>query len=179
METKIKDQDQATQQRGSGEFREFFIDQLKDIYWAEKALHKALPELMEASTSKKLAQAFEKHTKETEEQIKIDEQVFELLGEKPEGKKCDAMEGLIKEANSVIKDTEKDSYTRDAGLILAAQKVEHYEIASYGTLVIFAKDMGEPEVARLLQKILDNEKETDVTLTTVAEEYVNERAAME
>ncbi|WP_106831370.1 YciE/YciF ferroxidase family protein [Parabacteroides pacaensis] len=179
METKTKNQDQATQQMGSGEFREFFIDQLKDIYWAEKALHKALPELMAASTSKKLAQAFEKHTKETAEQIKIDEQVFELLGEKPEGKKCDAMEGLIKEANSVIKDTEKDSYTRDAGLILAAQKVEHYEIASYGTLVIFAKDMGEPEVAKLLQQILDNEKETDVTLTKVAEEYVNERAAME
>ncbi|MCC8171803.1 MAG: ferritin-like domain-containing protein, partial [Parabacteroides sp.] len=126
-----------------------------------------------------LAAAFEKHTKEPEEQIKIDEQVFELLGEEPEGKKCDAMEGLIKEANKVIKDTKKDSYTRDAGLILAGQKVEHYEIATYGTLVILAKQMGEDKVAQLLQQILDNEKATDVALTEVAEGYVNEHAAME
>lgn len=179
METKVKEQSQSTQQMDNGEFREFFIEQLKDIYWAEKALHEALPKLAEASTSKKLANAFEKHTQDTAKQIDIVEQVFELLGEKAEAKKCEAMEGLIKEANSVIKDTEKDSYTRDAGLILAGQKVEHYEIATYGTLVIFAKDMNEPKVAELLKKILDNEKETDVTLTKVAEEYVNERAAME
>lgn len=179
MEAEVKEQSTATGKMNSGEFREFFIDQMKDIYWAEKALHKALPELMEASTSKKLAAAFEKHTKETEEQIKIDEQVFELLGEEPEGKKCDAMEGLIKEANKVIKDTKKDSYTRDAGLILAGQKVEHYEIATYGTLVILAKQMGEDKVAQLLQQILDNEKATDVALTEVAEGYVNEHAAME
>lgn len=179
METKVKDQNESKQRMDNHEFREFFIDQLKDIYWAEKALHKALPKLMEASTSEKLAKAFEKHTMETEEQIGMVEQVFELLGEKPEAKKCDAMEGLIKEAESVIKDTEKDSYTRDAGLILAGQKVEHYEIASYGTLVIFADLMGETEAAKLLQKILDNEKETDVTLTRVAENFVNERAVME
>lgn len=179
METKVRKQDQSARQAENSEFREFFIDQLKDIYWAEKALHKALPGLAAASTSKKLAAALEKHTKETEEQIGIVEQVFELLGEKAEAKKCDAMEGLLKEAASVVEDTEKDSYTRDAGLILAAQKVEHYEIASYGTLTIFAKDMDEPEAARLLQKILDNEKETDVTLTKVAEEYVNERAVAE
>lgn len=179
MDTTIKNKKETGSQRGSSEFREFFIDQLKDIYWAEKALHKALPKLMKASTSRKLAMAFDKHTKETEEQIGIVEQVFELMGEKAEAKKCEAMDGLVKEANSVIEDTQKDTYTRDAGLILAAQKAEHYEIASYGTLVIFAKDMGETEVAGLLQKILDNEKATDVSLTKVAEEYVNERAAME
>lgn len=179
METKIKNQKETAGQMGSNEFREFFVDQLKDIYWAEKALHKALPKLMKASTSKKLAKAFEKHTKETEDQIGIVEQVFELMGEKAQAKKCEAMDGLITEANSVIEDTQKDTYTRDAGLILAAQKAEHYEIASYGTLVIFAKHMGETKVAKLLQKILDNEKQTDVSLTLVAEGYVNERAAME
>jgi len=115
---------------GSFEFRKFFMDQLKDIYWAEKALHKALPKLMKASTNKKPAKAFEKHTKETEEQIGIVEQVFELMGKKAQTKKCEAMEGLINEADSVIEDTAKDTYTRDAGLILAAQKAEHYEIAS-------------------------------------------------
>ncbi len=179
METKVKSQKKTISKIDSSEFREFFIDQLKDIYWAEKALHKALPKLMKASTSEKLAKAFEKHTKETEEQIGIVEQVFELLGKKAQAKKCDAMEGLISEANSVIEDTEKDTYTRDAGLILAGQKVEHYEIASYGTLVIFAKHMGETKIAQLLQKVLDNEKDTDVALTVVAENYVNERAAME
>lgn len=179
METKTKTQKSAAQHMESGEFKEFFVDQLKDIYWAEKALYKALPKLKKASTSQKLADAFEKHTKETEEQIGIVEQVFELLGEKAQAKKCEAMEGLIEEANSVIDDTEKDTYTRDAGLILAAQKVEHYEIASYGTLTIFAKHMGEAKVAKLLQKVLDNEKDTDVNLTKIAESYVNERAAME
>lgn len=179
METKTKSQKGASQQMENGEFREFFIEQLKDIYGAEKALCEALPELAQAATSKKLAQSFEKHTRETAEQIKIVEQVFEALGEKPKDKKCEAMAGLIKEANSVIKDTEEGTYVRDAGLILAGQKVEHYEIASYGTLVEFAKQMGEEEVARLLQKILDNEKETDVTLSMVSEEKVNERAVAE
>lgn len=162
-----------------GKFREFFIDQLKDIYWAEQALMKALPEMAEAATSKKLAKAFEKHTKETEGQIGILEQVFELMGEKAEGKKCEAMAGLVKEAQEIIKDTEKDSYTRDAGLVLAGQKTEHYEIASYGALVEFAKQMGETQVAELLQKILKEEKNTDITLTIVSEDEVNEKATEE
>lgn len=179
METKINNQIETNPFMGSGEFREFFVDQLKDIYWAEKALYKSLPKLAKASTSKKLAMAFEKHTKETEAQIKIVEQVFELMGEEAKAEKCEAMDGLIEEANDIISDTEKDSYTRDAGLILAGQKVEHYEIATYGTLVILAKHMGKTEVADLLKKILDNEKETDVALTMVAEGYVNERAVRE
>ncbi len=163
----------------TSEFREFFIDEIKDIYWAEQHLAKALPKLKKASTSQQLAAAFDKHTKETEEQIKIVEKVFQLLGEKPEAKKCEAMDGILKEADSIIDDTEKNTFTRDAALILAAQKAEHYEIASYGTLVIFAKHMGEDEIAKNLKTILDNEKETDVALTKVAENYINERAAAE
>lgn len=178
METKTKSRKETAPQMASNEFREFFIEQLKDIYGAEKALYNALPELAEAATSKKLAKSFEKHTKETAGHIQIVEQVFEALGEEAKEKKCEAMAGLIKEAQSVIKDTEEGSYVRDAGLILAGQKVEHYEIASYGTLVAFAKEMGETEVVDLLQKILDNEKETDVTLSMASDEE-NERAAEE
>lgn len=179
METKTKNQNETNQSIHSDEFKKFFIEQLTDIYGAEKALYKALPKLRDAATSEKLAQAFEKHTKETEGQIGILEQVFEVLGEKPKAKKCEAMEGLIKEAESVIKETEKDTYVRDAGLILAGQKVEHYEIASYGTLVSFAQQMGETKVADLLQKILDNEKKTDISLTLVTENAVNEHATAE
>ena len=130
--------------------------------------------MAEAATCGALAKAFQKHKKETEGQIRILEQVFELMGEKAEGKKCDAMAGLIKEAKSMIKDTEDDTFTRDAGLVLAAQKSEHYEIASYGTLVEFAQQMGELKVAKLLQKILDEEKKTDVSLTMLSEDGVNE-----
>lgn len=179
MESKSKNQNGTTPQMDSSKFREFFIDQLKDIYWAEQALAKALPKMMEAATSQKLAKAFEKHTKETEGQIRTLDQVFELMGEKAEGKKCEAMDGLIKEAEEIIKDTEKDSYTRDAGLVLAGQKTEHYEIATYGTLVVFAKQMGETEVAKLLQKILDEEEKTDISLTMVSEGEVNEHAVQE
>lgn len=179
MTTKSNNQQGAYPQMKSGKFKEFFVDQLKDIYWAEQALLKALPEMAEAATSKKLAQAFEKHTRETEGQIRILEQVFEHLGEKAEGKKCEAMAGIIKEAQEVIKDTEKDSFTRDAGLVLAGQKTEHYEIATYGTLVAFAEQMGEEQIAKLLQKILGEEKKTDVTLSMLAEDGVNEEAVQE
>lgn len=179
METKSNNQKESMSQQGNGKLREFFVDQLKDIYWAEHALQKALQKLMKASTSPKLAKAFEKHTKETEGQIKILEEVFELMGEKAEAKKCEAMDGIIKEADSVIEDTEKDTYTRDAGLIMASQKAEHYEIASYGTLVILAEQIGENQVADLLHKILGQEKKTDITLTIIAEDKVNECAAQE
>lgn len=163
----------------NSEFHEFFVEELKDIYWAEKHLAEALPKLQKAATSKELAMAFEKHTKETQEQIKKVEKVFELLGEKAEAKKCDAMEGLLKEADSIIEDTDKDTFTRDAGLILAAQKVEHYEIATYGTLRIFARHMDQDEVEQLLEEILQNEKDTDVSLTKIAEKSVNEKAVSE
>jgi len=161
------------------EFFEFFIDELKDIYWAEQHLAKALPKLQDAARSPQLVAAFEKHTKETTNHISIVEKVFQLFGEKAEAKKCEAMEGLLKEADTIIDDTERDTFTRDAGLILAAQKVEHYEIATYGTLRIFAGYLDNDEAVRMLEQILENEKETDIALTGIAESYVNEKAAAE
>jgi ferritin-like metal-binding protein YciE len=163
----------------NSEFHEFFVDELKDIYWAEKHLVKALPKMKKAATSPELAAAFDKHTEETNTHIATLEQVFALLEEKPQAKKCDAMEGLLKEADSIVEDTDAGTMIRDAGLILAAQKVEHYEIATYGTLVVFAQNMGHTEVAELLQFTLDNEKATDVALTEVAESFINEQAAAE
>ena len=163
----------------NSEFHEFFVDELKDIYWAEKHLVKALPKMKKAATSPELAAAFEKHTQETQTHIDTLEQVFALLEEKPAAKKCEAMAGLLEEADSIIEDTEAGTLVRDAGLILAAQKVEHYEIATYGTLKTFAGNMGHTEVESLLQQTLDNEKSTDVALTEIAESFVNEQAAAE
>jgi ferritin-like metal-binding protein YciE len=161
------------------EFHKFFVDELKDIYWAEKNLAKALPKFQKAATSKELAAAFEKHTAETQTHIERLEQVFSLLDEKAVAKKCDAMEGLLEEAKGILEDTKEGSNTRDAGLILAAQKAEHYEIATYGALRTFAQTMGHTDVADLLQQTLDNEKETDEALTLAAESLVNEAAASE
>lgn len=163
----------------NNEFKDFFIDGLKDIYWAEKHLAKALPKMQKASTSEELAMAFEKHTQETKQHAEILEQVFGLLEEKATAKKCDAMEGLLEEADGIIEETEDGTMIRDAALILAAQKVEHYEIATYGTLAVFARTMGRDDIAELLTQVLDNEKATDVALTTVAEGFVNEQAVAE
>ncbi|MBC7759677.1 MAG: ferritin-like domain-containing protein [Phormidesmis sp. FL-bin-119] len=168
-----------TGKMSDSEFHEFFVDELKDIYWAEKHLVKALPKMQKASTSPELAAAFEKHTSETQMHINTLEEVFSLLGEKAAAKKCDAMEGLLEEANGIIEDTDAGSMIRDAGLILAAQKVEHYEIATYGTLRTFAENMGHTDVVDLLQQTLDNEKETDVALTLVAVNSINDQAAAE
>ncbi|MBO9730316.1 MAG: ferritin-like domain-containing protein [Chitinophaga sp.] len=168
-----------TQKMENSEFHKFFVDELKDIYWAEKALVKALGKMKKSATSEELAAAFEKHAGETQTHVETLEQVFELLGEKATAKKCEAMEGLIAEANSIIEDTDADSMIRDAGLILAAQKVEHYEIATYGTLRVFAANMGHDDVERLLSQTLANEKATDETLTELAESSINEEASEE
>lgn len=178
MATKAKTSG-ITPEMKESEFHQLLVDELKDIYWAEKHLVKALPKMQKAATSQELAAAFEKHTNETQQHIDTLEQVFALLEEKAVAKKCDAMEGLLAEATSIIEDTEKGTNTRDAGLILAAQKVEHYEIATYGTLRTFAQTMGHNEVAELLQQTLDNEKATDEALTQAAESLVNEAAAAE
>jgi ferritin-like metal-binding protein YciE len=161
------------------EFVDFFIDELKDIYWAEKHLAKALPKMQKAATSPELAAAFEKHTQETEEHVTILENVFSLLDAKAAAKKCDAMAGLLEEASGIIEETDKGTAIRDAALILGAQKVEHYEIATYGTLVRLAKTMGRTDVADELLKIFENEKLTDETLTELAESMVNEMAVAE
>ena len=178
MATKAK----ATSKTGKmedSEFHEFFIDELKDIYWAEKHLVKALPKMKKAATTPELAAAFDKHTAETQEHIATLEKVFELLGEKAVAKKCDAMEGLLEEANGIIEDTDAGTMIRDAGLILAAQKVEHYEIATYGTLRTFAETMGHTDVAELLAQTLENEKATDVALTEAAVASINQQAVAE
>ncbi|MGM9478096.1 YciE/YciF ferroxidase family protein [Pedobacter sp. GSP4] len=161
------------------EFHEFFVDELKDIYWAEKHLAKALPKMKKAATSPELASAFEKHTAETEQHITTLEQVFELLEEKATAKKCDAMAGLLEEADGIIADTDKGTMIRDAGLILAAQKVEHYEIATYGTLRVFAQNMDREDIADLLTATLENEKATDEALTQIATGTINAEAAAE
>lgn len=159
--------------------QEYLIEELRDIYWAEKHLVKALPKMQKAATSEELASAFEDHLAVTEEQVARLEQVFELLGEKPRGKKCEAMEGLVSEAESIIEDTEEGSATRDVALIIAAQKVEHYEIAAYGGLATLARTLGNEEVANLLGETLEEEKETDELLTQLAENNINMVAAME
>lgn len=159
--------------------QEFFMDELRDIYWAEKHLVKALPKLEKAATSEELATAFADHLAVTQEQVTRLEQVFEMLGEKPRGKKCEGMEGLVKEGETVIEDTEEGTSTRDVGLIISAQKVEHYEIAAYGGLAQLAKTLGKDDVANILGEILEEEKEADELLTSLAENNINQSAEQE
>ncbi|HEU0109576.1 MAG TPA: ferritin-like domain-containing protein [Flavisolibacter sp.] len=159
--------------------KELFVEELKDIYWAEKHLTKALPKMKKAATSEELANAFEEHLAITETQIGRIEQVFEMLGMTARAKKCEAMDGLVKEAQNVIDEMPKGSMVIDAGLIIAGQKVEHYEIASYGSLVQLAKTMGETEIAELLQETLDEEKEADQLLTELAVSGINMGAESE
>jgi len=158
---------------------EFFVDQLKDIYWAEKALVKALTKMAKEATSEDLQQAFEDHRVETEGQVARLEEAFEMLGKRVQGKKCEAMQGMIEEAEEGIKETEDDTFTRDVALIVSAQKVEHYEIASYGCLVQLARTLGKEDVAELLEETLEEEKKCDELLTSIAESHVNEQAIAE
>ncbi|CAM3530245.1 ferritin-like domain-containing protein [Flavobacterium chungbukense] len=155
---------------------ELFEDGLKDIYWAEKALTKALPTMVKNASSVELKDAIDNHLTETEEQIVRLEQVFKIIGQKPTAKKCDAMEGLIEEAKGMLEETEI-GVVRDAAIIAASQKIEHYEIATYGTLRQFAETLGLPEAATLLEQTLDEEKGADKTLTEVAVNAVNLEAA--
>lgn len=152
--------------------RELFVDELKDIIYAERALLKALPKMANNSSSTKLKKAIEEHVVVTEKQVDRLKQVFDLLGESDRGKKCDAMEGLIKEGEGILEETEPGP-VRDAAIISASQKIEHYEIASYGTLVAFAKTLGEDKVASLLEQTLNEEKEADVMLTEAAYNDIN------
>jgi ferritin-like metal-binding protein YciE len=140
---------------------------------------KALPKMKKAATSNELIKAFDKHLEESKLHIERLESIFSILEVKAEAKKCEAMAGILKEAESIIEDTDRDTMTRDAGLILAAQKVEHYEIATYGTLRIFAKQMGHTDIYDILSETLKNEKDTDVALTVLAESFINEEAVSE
>lgn len=150
------------------ELRETFIDELKDIYNAEKQLIKGLPKMAKAAEDESLKAAFEQHLDETEEQVKRLEKVFKIFGQKPQGKTCKAMEGLLEEGKELIEEE-----AGDAALICAAQKVEHYEIATYGSLLAWARLLQEDEAAELLEETLDEEKQTDESLTEIAETAIN------
>ena len=148
---------------------------MKDIYYAEKKILSALPKMAKAAQNEDLTAAFEKHQGETEEQISRLEQVFELIDQKPQGKKCAAIEGILEEGQEIIKEY-KGSPALDAGLVSTAQAVEHYEIARYGTLRTWAQELGLDDAAKLLQETLDEEEATDQALTELAEAVVNQEA---
>ncbi len=154
---------------------DLFIDQLRDLYHAEKQLVRALPRMAKAASSDQLKQAFQTHLEETKGQVERLEQVFEELSARTRGKRCEAMEGLIEEAKEIMEEVEAPE-VRDAGLIVAAQKVEHYEIASYGSAHAFAEGMGQDRVAQLLAETLEEEKKTDERLNKLAISEVNTRA---
>src|SRR5664279_6432561 len=158
---------------------EFFHGEIKDIYWAEKHLLKAIPKMSKAATAPELKEAFTNHLEETRGHVERLEQVFELLEEKAQAKKCEAMDGITKEGDSIVEETEAGTSTRDVGLILAGQKVEHYEISTYGGLAQLARNLGRDDVADLLEQTLAEEKEADKLLTAVAEDSVNYEAARE
>jgi ferritin-like metal-binding protein YciE len=162
----------------SSQLMKLFEEELKDIYWAEKALTKAIPKMIKKATSEELIEALEDHLTETEGHVSRAEQVFEILGKKATTKKCEAMAGLIKEAEEIIEDCEEGSM-RDAGIISAGQKVEHYEIASYGTLRQFAETLGLDDAAELLEQTLNEEKAADEKLTKVAVSAINIQATEE
>jgi len=157
---------------------ELLVEEMRDIYNAEQQLLKALPKMAKAAQSERVKEAFERHLEETEQQVERLEQAFEHLGEPAKGKKCQAMEGLIEEAKEII-DEHKESAMLDAALICAAQKVEHYEIATYGTLCTWADLLGLNEVSDLLKETLDEEKTADETLTEIAESEINVEAVAE
>ncbi|MEO6287620.1 MAG: ferritin-like domain-containing protein [Dyadobacter sp.] len=158
---------------------ELFVDCLRDIYWAENHLVKTLPKMIKSATSQKLADTIQNHLEETVEHVSRLEVIFDLLGLEAIAKKCDAMEGLAKEGEGIIESTDSGTATRDVGIILASQKVEHYEIATYGGLVQLATTLGLDEVAEILAQTLNEEKLADELLTEVAENDVNYKAADE
>lgn len=158
---------------------ELFVDQLKDIYWAENELLTALPKMADAATTDEVKQLIRDHLDETEGHVTRLEKVFASIGLEPKERKCEAMAGLIDEATDIVSDSETDSITRDAGVIAACQKVEHYEIATYGTLRSWAALMAHEEAVRLLSATLEEEESADRKLTALAESFVNAAALTE
>jgi ferritin-like metal-binding protein YciE len=155
---------------------ELFLDEIRDLYDAERQLTKALPEMADAASSAELRNAFQNHFEQTVNQVKRLERIFEVLGEKPTGKKCAAMTGLIKEGNEMVKASDETA-VRDAGLIAAAQKAEHYEISGYGSARTHAELLGDNRTVRLLDETLFEEIEADQTLSDLAMTLINEEAA--
>lgn len=169
----------SKREKGTAPLEKFFVDSLKDLYYAEQKLTTAIPKMEQAATTEELKEAFSDHLHQTQKHVKRLEKVFKMIGKKAEAKKCEAIEGLVKEAESIISDTEDGSMTRDAALIIAAQKVEHYEIASYGGLVQLALTMNLREAADVLDTTLMEEEDTDYQLTQIAESHINMEAEHE
>ncbi len=165
----------APKKDAAEKLKDFMIDGMKDLYWAEKALVKNLPKMSKNATSKKLKESINKHLDETKDQVKRLEDAFKALKLKPEAVKCDAMDGLLKEAEGILEETEPGA-VRDAAIIAAAQKVEHYEIASYGTLATYAKLLGQKDVLKLMLETLAQEKNCDKDLTKLAKSEINLKA---
>ena len=159
--------------------KDFLVDELKDIYFAEHEIMKGLTKMKDAATSKKLKKAIDLHYNQTEVQITRLEEAFGLFDEKPSKKKCEAIIGILKEGDDILEDTEEGTMTRDAAIIIASQKVEHYEIATYGSLAELARTIDREDVAEILEATLSEEKETDVSLTILAVDKINEEAAQE
>lgn len=157
---------------------DLFHDTLKDVYFAEKKIYATLPKMAKAAQNEDLQAAFEKHHGETEGQIKRLESVFDEIGEKPQGKTCDAIMGILDEGAEIM-DEYNGSPALDAGLLAAAQAVEHYEISRYGTLCAWADELGYPKAVKLLEATLDEEEATDEALSALAEEVINQEAEVE
>jgi ferritin-like metal-binding protein YciE len=155
---------------------DLFVHMLRDVYYAEKQILKALPEMVQKASDSQLKQGFQTHLRETEGQVKRLDQVFELIGQKAQGVDCPAIDGIIEEADEVAGEV-ADKAVLDAALIAAAQAVEHYEMTRYGTLIAWAKQLNHSNVVPLLQQTLEEEKATDKKLTTMAESQVNRKAA--
>lgn len=159
---------------------ELFVNELRDIYWAEKHIVKNLPKMVKAATSQDLRSALEEHLGQTENQVDRLEEVFQLIDKRAVGKRCEGMDGLVEEAKDKIEETDKGTMTRDAGLIASAQKIEHYEIAAYGTLKTLAAVLNlDEQVVDLLDETLEEEKSADMKLTEIAEGHINENAREE
>lgn len=166
----------ATKKATAKGLEDLFLDGLKDIYYAEKKILKALPKMAKGADQEEVTAAFEKHRAETEGQVERLEEIFEILGVPARGKTCPAIDGILEEGSEILEEY-KGSPSLDAGLVGAAQAVEHYEIARYGTLIAWATSLGKKDVVDLLNATLEEEKATDVALTDLGETGVNDRAA--
>lgn len=162
-------------QETAKDLRDIFVDGLKDIYWAENALVQALPKMLENATDVRLKTAIKDHLGQTKEHVVRLEKAFEAIGEKTEAKKCLALEGILKEGDEVVKETEEGA-VRDAAIIAASQKVEHYEITSYGTLAAYAKTLNERDALELILRTLGEEKKADCLLSSIADTNLNSQA---
>jgi ferritin-like metal-binding protein YciE len=165
--------------QGESRLEIFFQDQLRDIYWAEQHLVKAIPKLVDAASSNELKSALNEHLSITKEHVVRLERVFNLLDQEPEANKCKAMAGIIDEGEDIIDDTEEKTETRNVGVVFAARKVEHYEIATYSSLVQLAKTLGHEDIRNILEQTLSEEKQADEGLFKLAENFVNTNVAQE